>query len=386
MSDVNSKTARLRFLWKASHLFLTQCPGVSSHCMSQFLSLANDHDLQLHEDIQTRSCAACGTIFVPGINSKVRVVPVQETHAEREKRKRVERKKTKREKKKKQQQEQLTADPISTMEITKTSSTLVKPTVSTAKTQHISHAKKIIRIIPHTEIAQQQQHQQNQIRMNINQGSYNPQKINKNANQILNHVIYSCQRCDRITELPGTKEGFLNTRIKVTKPVSHRRRSKVQNKAQQEEAASIPAPAAISTSTMNSPLLIASKNSNAQNTPININSKRPAYSSSPSTITGQQDSKRAKYSSSLPASPTNGLSRPTSATNSAVTSPASSPRPQGLDDKKTAGTGGGSNKKKKKGGLANLLASQKSKNSDTDASGSGGGGGDSVLANFLLGL
>ena len=92
MADSN---ARLEFIWKASHMLLAQCPGASSHYMSQFLSLANDRDLRLHEDIQTKSCAACGSIFVPGINSKVKVVPVKETRTEKDRRKKLARKRAK---------------------------------------------------------------------------------------------------------------------------------------------------------------------------------------------------------------------------------------------------------------------------------------------------
>ncbi|KAF9909483.1 hypothetical protein EC991_008465 [Linnemannia zychae] len=378
--------------------------------MSQFLSLANDHDVRLHEDIQTRSCAACGTIFVPGVNSKVRVVPVAETRAEREKRKRAARRKAKLDKMKLESGSRLGQDvDMGAAPITDAGSTgAAQPTVPTTTTTKLTPKssqplKKIIRITPHTEIAQQQQHQQNQQRMNIRHGSTaNTQKVDKHASQILNHIIYSCRRCDRITELPGTKEGFLKTRVKVTKPVSHHRKLKAIQKQQQEEAAVTVATststAARTTSTNPStpaplsglqPLnTIASAKSSPKlpSTPINNNpnAKRLASSHiSPSpTAAGQQDPKRAKYSVSLPATPTTGLSRATSAASSAATSPASSPRPFGLDDKRP---GGGNNKKKKKAGLANLLASQKPKDSDAGAGGSAGGG-DSVLANFLMGL
>ncbi|KAF9307824.1 hypothetical protein BGZ91_008168, partial [Linnemannia elongata] len=259
MSDANSKVARLQFLWKASHLLLTQCPGASSHYMSQFLSLANDHDLRLHEDIQTRSCAACGTIFIPGVNSKVRVVPVAETRAEREKRKRVERKKAKQDKKQQQKAQEagegfgqptLSSEGNSTTTTSTSKITTSQPEGSELNTAKVTttttkspqqappRPKKIIRITPHTELAQQQQQQQTQQRINIHNGSVaaaNTSKSDKHTNQILNHIIYSCQRCDRITELPGTKEGFLNTRVKVIKPVSQRRKLKELQKQQQQK-------------------------------------------------------------------------------------------------------------------------------------------------------
>ncbi|KAF9150593.1 hypothetical protein BG015_007612 [Linnemannia schmuckeri] len=427
MSEANSRAARLQFLWKASHLLLAQCPGASSHYMSQFLSLANDHDLRLHKDIQTRSCAACGTIFVPGVNSKVRVVPVPETRAEREKRKRVERKKAKQDKKQQKAQETegeaadlaATASSSSSDHCTTTTTSqlagsgpdITKTTTNTKSPQVPPRSKKIIRITPHTELAQQQQQQQNQQRINIRNGSSaaanTTQKPGKHANQILNHIIYSCQRCDRVTELPGTKEGFLNTRVKVTKPVSQRRKLKALQKQQQQlqEPAAVGAISASSTnpstpkaatsgsqplntitSARFSPKLPSTPTNNK-----NTNVKRLAssYSSPSPAAVGHQDSKRTKYSVSLPASPTTGLSRATSAASSAATSPAVSPRPFGSDDKKPGlGGGGGNNKKKKKGGLMSMLASQKSKDSDAGSGGSAGGSGsgDSVLANFLMGL
>lgn len=431
MSDANSKAARLQFLWKASHLLLTQCPGASSHYMSQFLSLANDHDLRLHEDIQTRSCAACGTIFIPGVNSKVRVVPVAETRAEREKRKRVERKKAKQDKKNEPQGQKaseaggsnLTAATSSKLKEKSATTTtqpaaesepdILRSTTITKSPQAPPRSKKTIRITPHAELAQQQQQQQNQQRINIRNGSAasNTQKPDKHANQILNHIIYSCQRCDRITELPGTKAGFLNTRVKVTKPVSQRRKLKALQKQQQEQeptavvgttstASTKPSTPTATTSRLQplnaitsarsspkpSPSTPTNNNNNNNSTTTNANVKRPVsshYSPSPAEA-GHQGPKRTKYSVSLPASPTTGLSRATSAAPSAATSPASSPRPFGSDDKKPSFGGGGNNKKKKKGGLINLLANQKPKDSDAGAGGSSGG--DSVLANFLMGL
>ncbi|KAF9101315.1 hypothetical protein BGX29_005800 [Mortierella sp. GBA35] len=408
MSDANTKTARLQFLWKASHLFLAQCPGASSHYMSQFLSLANDNDLRLHEDIQTRSCAACGTIFVPGVNSKVRVVPVPETQAEREKRKRNARKKVKQEKRKLQQEAGSGpgSDTIMAVAETTTAGTNQTTTTTTTTTKSPPHrSRKVIHITPHTELAQQQQQHKNQQRFNIRNGiasaaSANSPKRDKHANQILNHIVYSCQRCDRITELPGTKQGFLATRVKVTKPVSQRRKLKARQKEQQEAAvATIERSTTTTTTTPSTPTGLpqltainsAKSSPKPSSTPINTptsntNTKRPASSqSSPAPAAGLQDPKRTKYSVSLPVSPTAGLSRATSAASSAATSPASSPRASALDDRKLGG-GGSSNKKKKKGGLASLLASQKPKDSDPGAGASGGAGGDSVLANFLMGL
>ncbi|KAF9348228.1 hypothetical protein BGX26_000336 [Mortierella sp. AD094] len=389
MAEAN---ARLEFLWKASHLLLSQCPGASSHYMSQFLSLANSRDLRLHEDIQTKSCAACGSIFVPGVNSKVRVVPVSETRVEREKRKKADRKKAKMEKLQRSKGVLMsdtnkkvarsvdrsdTEMTAATQSTTATSSTLaITPAVEQQQCPNTSlqkSARKIIRIIPYTELAQQQQSQQQQRRLiGGNHTDGNPvKKTEKRANQLLNHVIYSCQRCSRDTELPGTKEGYLNSRIKTPKPISQRRKIKME----QEQARAVPEP----TSNVTTPIPVVSNSGQSTLHPA-ANSKRPTSAiSSP----GLSDNKRPKHSTSMPASPVGGLSKASSAASSAASSPVSSPRVPAPDSGKLGG--GGGNRKKKKGGLAGLLASQQ-KPKDTSNDGSSGSGGDSVLANFLMGL
>ncbi|KAF9402349.1 hypothetical protein BGX21_010391 [Mortierella sp. AD011] len=389
MAEAN---ARLEFLWKASHLLLSQCPGASSHYMSQFLSLANSRDLRLHEDIQAKSCAACGSIFIPGVNSKVRVVPVNETKVEREKRKKANRKKAKIEKLKcskggstsdTTKKDVRSIDGSDTeMTVTAQSATATSSTFATAlavEQQQCASAlpqkssRKVIRITPYTELAQQQQSQQQQRRLiggNRTDGD-SAKKTEKRANQLLNHVIYSCQRCNWDTELPGTKEGYLNTRIKIPKSISQRRKLK----AEQKQSGAAPEPA----SNVTTPISVGS-NSDKTTLHPKANSKRPVSVISPP---GLPDNKRPKHSTSMPASPVGGLSRVSSAASSAASSPVSSPRVPAPDNGKLGG--GGANRKKKKGGLAGLLASQQ-KPKDPSNEGSSGSGGDSVLANFLMGL
>ncbi|KAF9097179.1 hypothetical protein BGX27_000996 [Mortierella sp. AM989] len=362
MADAN---ARLEFLWKASHMLLSQCPGASAHYMSQFLSLANSRDLRLHEDIQSKSCAACGSIFVPGVNSKVRIAPVNETKLEREKRKKADRKKAKMEKRKQSDRSNVEMTANSTLD-TPTRKQQNQPDISLQKP-----ARKVIRITPYTELAQQQQQQRRTTGGNHADGN-SIKKNDKRASQLLNHVIYSCQRCNRDTELPGTKEGYLNSRIKTPKPVSQRRKLK-----KEKEQAAV---ASISTSnlTVPAPALSASIQGPLKST----TTKRPASTVSSPAL---PDIKRPKQSNSMPASPIGGLSKASSAASSAASSPVSSPRLPGPDNGKLGGGGGSSNRKKKKGGLASLLANQQ-KPKDPPNDGAGGSSGDSVLANFLMGL
>ncbi|GJJ68640.1 ribonuclease P protein subunit RPR2 [Entomortierella parvispora] len=426
MADAN---ARLEFLWKASHMLLAQCPSASSHYMSQFLSLASERDLRLHEDIQTKSCAGCGSIFVPGVNAQVRIEPVKETKTERERRKRNARKKAKIErnkaqkeggasmgqdklkeekdnkgdnvnKKQKSRKEDSTKDTSSIAAPTDIPGDLDSKTIApseTAKQRAIQaiqqkSAQKIIRITPYTEMAREEQQRQQQLKRRMTgqavQGSVT--KSDKRASQVLNHVYYSCKRCFRQTELDGTKEGYLNSKIKVSDAAqrAQQRKARKQHRLTQKEDAMV----ASTEATKGNP----STNNSAVSSPLVRNTDRMSNPASPVVQQGGTFShakrpgsplpqpsqfsnvKKAKYSVSMPVSPVGGLSLAPSPASSAATSPASSPRIPPLG-------GGGSNKKKKKQNLATLLQNQKAKD-QPDNNGSGASGGDSALASFLMGL
>ncbi|KAF9959114.1 hypothetical protein BGZ65_000814 [Modicella reniformis] len=340
--------------------------------MSQFLSLANSRDLRLHEDIQTRSCAACGSIFVPGVNARVRVVPVQMTKLQREKRKRTARKKTKMERNNMVKGDIMIGRVATGMDDTKmeidsnasfqaeTTATTMAPahSVPTQKQQETltppQPVRKVIRMTTYTEQNQQQQQRR--------QSGHKPvhgalgKSIDKRANQLLNHVVYSCLRCHQDTELPGSKEGYLNSRIKTRKPISQRRKMKQAKQAACESstAAILSSTTSLSTSsvpntTPNSAPNITPLKKGITPLPVNVHPKRPA---SPLAIPAL----------------------------SVATSPSPS---QQLDSSKPSS----GSKKKKKSGLTHLLASQKAKDPSSDSSGGAtGSGGDSVLANFLMGL
>ncbi|KAF9953038.1 hypothetical protein BGZ70_000392 [Mortierella alpina] len=334
---------------------------------------------RLHEDIQAKSCAACGSIFVPGINSKVKVVPVKETRIEKDRRKKLTRKQAKMELNKNKRGSNMVPDKDSAANGSATSipteSSESIATEAVARKQTLSQReKKVIRITPYTELDRQQQQFQQQ-RRNTFGNKDQPLKVNKRANQILNHVIYSCQRCHRDTELPGTKEGYLTSRVKVTKPISRRRRLAKEQEHQQQAAKQVEAVAATI------PAALGNSMSHKQGAAAHQGVKRKA----PSQLAGaSSDFGPPKHSVSMPSSPAGRLSTATSIASSAATSPTSSPRLQSFEERKGGGAG---NKKKKKGGLASLLASQKSNGPSSSDPGSGAGGsGDSVLANFLMGL
>jgi len=434
MADAN---VRLEFLWKASHMLLAQCPGASSHYMSQFLSLASERDLRLHEDIQTKSCAGCGSIFVPGVNAQVRIEPVKETKTERERRKRNARKKAKMQRNKAQKDggvqmevdkhgEENKDDKVDEKKkkkdnkIKDTSSTVAPTTIpgdpdakleAAPNTENLAtlsperkqkavqviqqkSAQKTIRITPYTDMARDDLQRQQQLKRRMTgQTVQSVKKSEKRANQVLNHVYYSCKRCYRETELDGTKEGYLHSKIKVSDAVqrAQQRKSRKQFRLSQKEEA---APAVNADAATRHPSSIHS----ATSSPSVRNNGKMTHPSSPAVQQGGAFSpakrsgsplpqpaqlsnvKKTKYSASMPVSPVGGLSLASSPVSSAATSPASSPRIPSLS------ISGGNFKKKKKQNLATLLQNQKAKE-QPDNNGSGAsGGGDSALASFLMGL
>ncbi|KAG0340549.1 hypothetical protein BG004_006359 [Podila humilis] len=375
--------------------------------MSQFLSLASERDLRLHEDIQSRACAGCGTIFVPGVNSSVKVVPVPETKQEKQKRKATARKKAKAEKRKTLAQGEeileskldlnsatskalgikavVDADAPATIETTyninintninstttNTTAIISSDSIKNPLTQKrpLTAKRKTIRIIPYT----------------AEPGKIFPttgkNKVDRKSKQLQNHIVYHCQRCGRETEIPGTKKAYVESRIKPPKVVTQRRKLK---KATVAVAA---ADVAIVGITQASQQLSASSRTAS---PSLLHSTKlspsPSTTTTRSTVAGQKRTRPSEgCSASAPLSPVGGLSRaPSTTSSSAATSPVSSPRIPTLDDKRNSVNKTSSNKKKKKTGLANMLANQKNqKDTPPDPS---NGESDSVLANFLKGL
>ncbi|GBC00318.1 hypothetical protein RclHR1_03810007 [Rhizophagus clarus] len=64
---------RLQFLWDASHTFLSTVPSLSAFYMQQFNQFSAEKELKLSEAVKRKYCNYCGNIFLPGINSQVRI-------------------------------------------------------------------------------------------------------------------------------------------------------------------------------------------------------------------------------------------------------------------------------------------------------------------------
>src|ERR1043165_2625631 len=64
---------RLQFLWNASHKLLSTVPSLSAFYMQQFNKFAGEKELNLAEAVKRKYCSYCGSIFLPGINSQIRI-------------------------------------------------------------------------------------------------------------------------------------------------------------------------------------------------------------------------------------------------------------------------------------------------------------------------
>ncbi|CAG8569860.1 11980_t:CDS:2 [Diversispora eburnea] len=70
----NNTNNRLQFLWNASHILLPTVPNLSAYYMQQFHQNAAEKNLILADGIKRTYCSYCGNIFIPGINSQIRVI------------------------------------------------------------------------------------------------------------------------------------------------------------------------------------------------------------------------------------------------------------------------------------------------------------------------
>ncbi|CAG8691806.1 14339_t:CDS:2 [Cetraspora pellucida] len=71
--NVEDTTKRLHFLWGASHTLLPTVPSLSAFYMQKFTQCAAEEDLNLADVVRRKYCAHCGSIFVPGLNTQVRL-------------------------------------------------------------------------------------------------------------------------------------------------------------------------------------------------------------------------------------------------------------------------------------------------------------------------
>ncbi|KAJ3326745.1 hypothetical protein HDU76_012679 [Blyttiomyces sp. JEL0837] len=87
MREIDANLHRLRFLHNAANLTLAIAPSLSRHYNSTLLHLVTESSissiasapsssgLRLSDGIAKKLCRACGSVFVPGLNCAVRIVP-----------------------------------------------------------------------------------------------------------------------------------------------------------------------------------------------------------------------------------------------------------------------------------------------------------------------
>ncbi|CAG8728672.1 1612_t:CDS:2 [Racocetra fulgida] len=71
--NVEDTTKRLHFLWGTSHTLLPTVHGLLAFYIQKFTQCAINEDLNLADGVRRRYCAHCGSIFVPGLNTQVRL-------------------------------------------------------------------------------------------------------------------------------------------------------------------------------------------------------------------------------------------------------------------------------------------------------------------------
>nr|CAG8630065.1 9447_t:CDS:2 [Entrophospora candida] len=66
-------TKHLKFLWNASHTLLTNVPNLSAYYMQKFNQNSIEKDINLADNVKNKYCSYCGSIFLPGLNCRVRI-------------------------------------------------------------------------------------------------------------------------------------------------------------------------------------------------------------------------------------------------------------------------------------------------------------------------
>ncbi|KAL7275965.1 hypothetical protein RUND412_001065 [Rhizina undulata] len=65
-------SSHLQHLWKASHALATDSPAVSAHLISTLYNLSFEKELTLADSTSRQTCSACGSLLIPGWNTRVR--------------------------------------------------------------------------------------------------------------------------------------------------------------------------------------------------------------------------------------------------------------------------------------------------------------------------
>ncbi|RUS15786.1 RNAse P Rpr2/Rpp21/SNM1 subunit domain-containing protein [Endogone sp. FLAS-F59071] len=163
MAAARETTARLTFLWSASHKVFAGCPSLSSYYMHHFQLLAGQKELSLADAVRKQFCSYCAALFVPGVNCTVEV----------EKRQRKKRRRTGGKKQKSKVDNDTEEALIPTKDIITTS-----PTAPARRNQPLP----IIRFTPLDSTV----------------------STSKSPPKHRNTITYHCYTCGRTTHFPGT--------------------------------------------------------------------------------------------------------------------------------------------------------------------------------------
>ena len=73
MTEVKAQSSRMEFLFQASHTLFSSCPELSRFYMGEFQQCLRQQDLIPAKSITRSCCPRCGQIYVPGLNTSVRL-------------------------------------------------------------------------------------------------------------------------------------------------------------------------------------------------------------------------------------------------------------------------------------------------------------------------
>ncbi|KAL8741884.1 MAG: hypothetical protein Q9190_005563 [Brigantiaea leucoxantha] len=76
--------ARSKFLNATANLYAVRAPGTSAHLMQEYFSVAESHNRPLKPNHIENVCKTCGTISIPGRNSRFSIVATQSTFRKRQ--------------------------------------------------------------------------------------------------------------------------------------------------------------------------------------------------------------------------------------------------------------------------------------------------------------
>ncbi|KAI9140730.1 hypothetical protein BKA69DRAFT_1078465 [Paraphysoderma sedebokerense] len=76
-------SARLDFLWKASHEYACTIPQLSSYLLQSFQKYSLDREVEISATAKRTFCQRCGTIFLPAVTSKTRIHKDKSTKKQR---------------------------------------------------------------------------------------------------------------------------------------------------------------------------------------------------------------------------------------------------------------------------------------------------------------